>query len=213
MKKYDDLAKIAELRDRGVLSEEEFQQEKSKILQDEDTSFARFFQPPPGEELLFGLKEDMYCMLLHLSQFLIVFPPFGIAVPILLWFLGKEKSEWVDRHGRVIFNWWISFLIYFVISAVLASVIIGVYLMLALVACAIIFPIVCAVKASEGIIWTYPLSIDFFGVKNFSPKKAENQSTTPEQTPHPKDVEPPQNDDMHFNAGKYQSPSIAEKYR
>jgi len=214
MKKYDDLAKIAELRDRGVLSEEEFQQEKSKILQDEGTSFARFFQPPPGEELLFGMKEDTYCMLLHLSQFLIVMiPPFGIAAPILLWFLGKEKSEWVDRHGRVIFNWWISFLIYFVISAILTTVIVGVYLMLALMACAVIFPIICAVKASEGIIWTYPLSFDFFGVKNSSPGKAEKQNTTREQDVNSKEVESPLSTDMHFNADKYQSPSIAEKYR
>ncbi len=212
MKKYDDLAKIAELRDRGILTEEEFQQEKSKILQDEATSFSRFFQPP-GEELLFGLKEDTYCMLLHLSQFLIVFPPFGIAVPIVLWFLGKEKSEWVDRHGRVIFNWWISFLIYFVISGILVSVIIGVYLMLALMVCAVIFPIVCAVKASEGIIWTYPLSFDFFGVKNFSPRKAENQNTTAEHAANSKDAESPQQTGTHFKADKYQSPPIADKYR
>ena len=213
MKKYDNLAKIAELRDRGILTEEEFQQEKSKILQDEVTSFSRFFQPP-GEELLFGLKEDTYCMLLHLSQFLIVMiPPFGIAVPITLWFLGKEKSEWVDRHGRVIFNWWISFLIYFVISAILVSVIIGVYLMLALMACAMIFPIVCAVKASEGIIWTYPLSFDFFGVKNFSPRKAEKQNTTAERAASSKDAESPQQTGTHFKADKYQSPPIADKYR
>ena len=85
--------------------------------------------------------------------------------------------------------------------------------MLALMACAVIFPIVSAVKASEGILWTYPLSFDFFGVKNSSPGKAEKQNTPREHDVNSKGVEPPQATDMHFHADKYQSPSIADKYR
>ena len=48
MKKYENLAKIAELRDRGVLTEEEFQREKTKILETEKKSFKQFFQSPDG---------------------------------------------------------------------------------------------------------------------------------------------------------------------
>jgi len=205
MKKYDDLAKLAELRDRGILSEEEFQQEKAKILQDNGTSFARFFQPP-GEQFLFGLKEDTYCMLLHLSQFLTFFiPPFGIVVPIVLWFLGKEKSDWVDRHGRVLFNWWISFLIYFAICVGLSYLFIGFPLLLALVVCAIVFPIVVAVKASEGILWTYPLSFDFFGIGKPDTQNSRSPKSRTEQPNREKtaDKKPSQKFDTHFNPNKY----------
>ncbi len=210
MKKYDDLAKIAELRERGVLSEEEFQREKNKILQSEGSSFQQFFQPQGGE-LPLGLDENTYCMVLHLSQFLVaVFGPFGIIATILLWFLGREKSDWVDKHGRAIFNWWISFLIYMAISIALWPVYIGFLLMPALVICAIVFPIVCAVKASEGIIWTYPMSIDFFGVgrpenKAATPHRSASQSAAPESGPT-KDVE------THFKSNKYDSTNFKDKY-
>ena len=214
MKKYDALDKIANLRDRGILSEEEFQREKLKILQGDENSFSRFFQPP-GEQLLFGLKEDKYCMLIHLSQFLFFIPPlspFGIAVPVFLWFFDKEKSEWIDLHGRVLFNWWISLLIYFVVCVGLLYVFIGAPLMLGLLALAIIFPIVVAVKASEGILWTYPLSFDFFGVGKPEHRSNRNSKSQAEPNRKPSDEKPSPNAEMHFNPDKYQSPSISDKY-
>ncbi len=210
MKKYDDLAKIAELRERGVLSEEEFQREKNKILQSEGSSFRQVFQPP-GSELPLGWDENTYCMVMHLSQFLVaVLGPFGLVAPILLWFLGREKSNWIDKQGRVIFNWWISLLIYMTISAALCFLWIGLPLVLACFVCAIVFPIVCAVKASEGIIWTYPMSIDFFGVgrpetESTRARRSASQSAAPESG-QTKDVE------THFKSNKYDSTNFKDKY-
>jgi len=202
--KYDDLTKIAELRDRGILTEEEFQREKTKILQNDGISFSQFFQSP-DEPLLFGMKEDTYCTLMHLSQFLIFFfPPLGVIVPMTLWFLGREKSEWVDLHGRTLFNWWISFLIYFAICVGLCMVWIGYPLIPVLLVCAVIFTIVTAIKTSEGIVRAYPLSFDFFGVGergSQSHRTAKSQAEKPNQkTP---DEKPPQNFDSHFNPDKY----------
>ena len=212
MKKYENLAKIAELRDRGVLTEEEFQREKAKILEAEEKSLKQIFQAPEGG-LLFGLQEDAYCTLLHLSQFCIpALPPFGVAVPIVLWFLGRGNSAKVDQCGRIIFNWLISALIYFGVSAALCYIVIGFALLPILVICAIAFPIIAAVKASEGMLWHYPLSIDFFDAGTVYSQKTQTArgESAPKNTGENSAQE---SKDLHFKSNKYESTSFSDKYR
>ena len=55
-----------------------------------------------------------------------------------------------------------SALIYAVISLILVEVDFGVLLMAALAILSIIFPIIGGVKATEGEVWSYPLSIRIF---------------------------------------------------
>ena len=62
--KYDDLKILSELKEKGVITEEEFQREKTKILNEDrksDTS-GGFCKP------LFGLDEKTYLTLMHISQ-------------------------------------------------------------------------------------------------------------------------------------------------
>ena len=211
MKKYENLAKIAELRDRGVLTEEEFQREKAKILEAEEKSLKQIFQTPDGG-LLFGLQEDAYCMVMHLSQFCIpAFPPFGVAVPIVLWFLGRKESDKVEVGGRILFNWLVSALIYLVVSAALVYVIIGIPLLLGLLVCAIVFPILAAVKASEGQVWKYPLCIDFFGAAEAVSRI--NQTPSDETSKKRTYTESEKPEDLHFKSNKYESTNFSDKYR
>ncbi len=118
---------------------------------------------PPSNNDLFGMEPNTYCMLLHLSQLLVfAVPVFGLVVPIVLWALNKDKNPMVDAHGKMVLNWLLSELVYTVASIVLAFVFIGVLTLLAVVALAMIFPIIGGIKAKDGILWQYPLTIPFF---------------------------------------------------
>jgi uncharacterized Tic20 family protein len=101
-------------------------------------------------------------MLLHLSQLLMfVLPVLGIAAPIVLWAINRDKDAQVDLHGKMILNWLLSAFIYSVVGVVLAFVLVGFVVILAVVIASIVFPIVGGVKANDGIFWKYPLCITF----------------------------------------------------
>jgi uncharacterized Tic20 family protein len=118
---------------------------------------------PASEPEVFGMKPNTYCMLLHLSQLLdCCAPPCGIIAPIVMWAIGKDKNVCVDQHGKVVLNWTISCIIYLFVCLPLCLLLIGIPLLLALVVLSIVFPIIGAVKANDGIVWKYPLSIEFF---------------------------------------------------
>ena len=58
-------------------------------------------------------------------------------------------------------NWIISGIIYAILCCLLIIVIAGMPLLIALFVVGIIFPIVGAIKANDGIVWNYPLTITF----------------------------------------------------
>ena len=119
--------------------------------------------PFPAEPDLFGMKTDTYCMLIHLSQLLGLVsagvPLVGLIVSIVLWAIAKDRSPLVDQHGKIVLNWSISLLIYIVVAAI---TIIGLLIVPILIVLGLVFPIIGAVKANEGVVWKYPLSIAFF---------------------------------------------------
>lgn len=102
-------------------------------------------------------------LLLHLSQLANVFLfPVGVIVPIVIWQTQKEKIPALDAHGKMVVNWMISSTIYGFISVILIfAFFIGLIPLLALAICGIIFPIVGGIKANNGELWEYPLTIKF----------------------------------------------------
>ncbi|BBM03014.1 DUF4870 domain-containing protein [Microbulbifer sp. GL-2] len=110
-----------------------------------------------------GLELNTFLMLLHLSQLAwIIIPGAGFVLPIIMWATTRDHSTDIDRHGKMIFNWMLSLLIYSVVSAILIVVGIGILALLVLALINIIFIIIGAIKASEGALWRYPISIPFF---------------------------------------------------
>ena len=71
--------------------------------------------------LPFGLGESSY---LALMSFLIFLPYVGWIAPIIMWAMGKDISESVNRQGKYILNWYISWFIY--------SFILGIFLVVCL---------------------------------------------------------------------------------
>ena len=119
-----------------------------------------------------GMELNQYCMLMHLSQFSGFFIPFGgIVIPIVMWSVNKDEYVEVDQHGKRIMNWIISSLIYtlialsiFLFSIATESFVfisIGILLLVALVACSIVFIILGSTRSFKGEIYNYPMSINF----------------------------------------------------
>ena len=115
----------------------------------------------PSESLQTADEKQMG-LFLHLSQLVnLIVPMGGVVVPILIWQLKKEEIPGLDAHGKMVTNWIISSFIYMIVSIVLAFVLIGFLTMLIVAVLAIVFPIVGAMKANNGELWEYPLTIKF----------------------------------------------------
>ena len=119
-------------------------------------------EPAPIEYKPWGMETNQFCMLMHLSQFAgFVVPMGGLILPIVMWTTNKDKSDIVNQHGKNILNWIISSFIYIIVSLILMFVLIGFVTIFAIAICSLIFTIVGAVKANNGEVYKYPLSIPF----------------------------------------------------
>lgn len=157
---YDQLDHLADLRQRGVITEEEFQAEKAKLLNAGQAAPAA----APAAARFWGMEENTFCMLLHLAALgNYVFPFGGVILQIVMWATNKDASPAIDAHGKIVINWMISLFIYTVVSVLLCLVFIGIPMLIALFICDLVFAIMGAVKANNGVVWKYPMSIRFLG--------------------------------------------------
>lgn len=107
--------------------------------------------------------DNSLLVITHLCQLLTYFTGFGgLIVPIILWATQKDKVESMDVHGKAIINFQISIIIYFIISIPLILAFgLGILMLIGLGIIALIFPIINAIKASNGESPYYPLSFNF----------------------------------------------------
>ena len=106
--------------------------------------------------------EKQMGMFIHLSRLLDAFIfPVGAIVTIVLWQTQKDKMPALDAHGKMAANWLISSVIYGAVSIVLMFVLIGFLTAFALWIMMIVFPIIGGIKANNGELWEYPLTIKF----------------------------------------------------
>jgi uncharacterized protein len=153
--KYSQLEQLNNLREKGAISEEEYQIEKEKILNSD-------YKVTLTKSNTLGIETNVYCMLIHLSQLCgFLFPLAGMVVPIVLWVINKDNNEQIDRHGKIVLNWIISSIIYFGVLALLCIILIGIPLIIAFGIANIVFIILGAIKANSGEYYKYPFSIEF----------------------------------------------------
>ncbi|EGF29918.1 DUF4870 domain-containing protein [Rhodopirellula baltica] len=105
---------------------------------------------------------NTWAMILHFSQFAgYVVPIAGFLAPIVIWQLKKEDIPSLDLHGRNVTNWLITQFLLSVLCWILLFVGIGVLGFLILAVLSVIFPIIGGIKASQGEVWKYPMTIRF----------------------------------------------------
>lgn len=155
----EEIEKLNSLKQNGAISEDEYQKAIKSVLAEHQSAREKFSN-------VFGSASsdvNLWSMFIHLSQFCgYIVPLAGMVVPIVLWQIKKTDSEMIDKHGRIVTNWIISELIYAIVFALLCLIIIGIPLLLVLSIVGIVFPIIGGIKANNGEVWPYPLSIKFF---------------------------------------------------
>ncbi len=153
----DEIERLERLRTDGALSDEEFQEAKSRVIQGDANSDSSFVNP----DEVFGMDSKTWCMMMHLSQLLNFAAGAGTVVPIVMWLVSKEKNADADRHGVAILNWIITFILLMIVSGVLTIVGIGIIGLIVFAILSVVFPIIGAIKSINGEFWEYPMSIKF----------------------------------------------------
>ena len=118
--------------------------------------------PPPPQSpysqspALSPSDEKLWATLIHLGGIFFSFIPALIGYLIL-----KDKGPFVRAHTATALNFQITMAIAYVVGIVLTFLIIGIFILIAVWAVTIIFSIIAAVKANQGQLYTYPLTIKF----------------------------------------------------
>ena len=108
------------------------------------------------------MRQDRSLLVItHLSQLLDLVTGFGgFLVPLILWLTQRERVLAMDEHGKSIMNFQISMFIYALICVPLVLLFgLGVLGLIAIAILCLVFPIINAIKASNGEQPSYPLSI------------------------------------------------------
>ncbi len=169
----EELDALRKLRDAGTITDEQYERGRTRLLGGE---------PPPAAPAVPAAQphrdwdEDEerryqrarrkrardWAMVLHLSLLAgHAVPLGGIIAPFVIWQTQKGELPELDAHGKNAANWLLSLLLYAAVSLPLCLLGVGIVMLLVLGALGMVFPVIAAIKANEGQVWRYPLSISF----------------------------------------------------
>ena len=101
-------------------------------------------------------NDKLWNVLCHLSAFLGV----GLILPLIVFLVTKDdEGSTIPAHAKETLNFHISLFIYAVIGAILAVMVVGIFILMAVALGGIILAIIGAVKASNEELYHYPLTI------------------------------------------------------
>ena len=100
----------------------------------------------------------MLCHLLALCGYVGI--PFGnIVGPLVIWLIKKDEYPFVDDQGKESINFQITMTLAGVVCGVLFLVVIGLFLLLALLVVNLVFIIIATIKANNGEAYRYPFCL------------------------------------------------------
>jgi uncharacterized Tic20 family protein len=88
---------------------------------------------------------------------------------LFIWLIKRDEDPFVEFNSREALNFQLSMLIYGLVSALLVIVLIGIVLILAVGIFSFVMAIVAAVKAANGELYRYPLTMRM--VKPYEPRQ------------------------------------------
>jgi Uncharacterized protein conserved in bacteria len=120
--------------------------------------------PPPPENQyqqnppLNPTDEKLWATLVHIGGIVFGFLPALIGYLVL-----KDRGPFVRQHTATALNFQISLIIYEIALAIISVITLGIgaILYIPLGIAALVFMIIAAVKANQGLPYTYPLTIKF----------------------------------------------------
>jgi len=118
---------------------------------------------PPPQVSVTASNTRTWSVLCHASALLGLFFHFlgHIFGPLIVWLAKRGDAAEIDAHGKESLNFQLSMLIYDAIAAILCIVLIGIPILIGLWVLNTVLVIVASIKASEGQLYRYPLTIRF----------------------------------------------------
>lgn len=113
---------------------------------------------PPGFPETWERNWAVCC---HLGGFAgLVLPGLGhVVVPLVLWLVRRDRSAFVEHHGREALNFQLSITLYAIVATALMWVLIGFLLILAVLGVQFVFMVLASIAASQGERYRYPLTL------------------------------------------------------
>jgi uncharacterized Tic20 family protein len=102
---------------------------------------------------------EVLCHVLGFAGFVLPFA--NIWAPLIVWLMKKAESPSVDAHGKEAINFQISMTIWVLLCAASWLVLIGIVLLPAALITGIVLTVIGTIKASNGELYRYPLTIRF----------------------------------------------------
>ncbi|HZI96035.1 MAG TPA: DUF4870 domain-containing protein [Actinomycetales bacterium] len=103
--------------------------------------------------------ERNWGMAAHLSSFAAAYVALGFLGPLVVLLVAGDRSPFVRRHAVEALNFNLTWLLYIVVAGILAVILIGLPILVALGIGYLVLVIVASVEASRGGEYRYPLTI------------------------------------------------------
>jgi uncharacterized Tic20 family protein len=116
---------------------------------------------PPGQPPLSADQERLWAMLAHLLSFVAAYLFLGFVAPLVVLLVFGPRSAYVRAHAVESLNFNLTWLLYGIVAVILALLLIGILILIALGIAYVVLVIIASVKANNGELYRYPLTIRF----------------------------------------------------
>jgi uncharacterized Tic20 family protein len=79
--------------------------------------------------------------------------------PLIIWLVKKNEDPYIDEQGKEAVNFQITMMIAALVCIPLVFLLIGIPLLFAVAIVAVVFPILAAIKTSDGQHYQYPFAL------------------------------------------------------
>ena len=100
-------------------------------------------------------------MLAHLLSFVAAYLALGFVAPLVVLLVFGPRSAYVRAHAVESLNFNLSWLLYAIVAVVLAFLLIGIPILIALGLAYLVLVVIASVRANNGEFFRYPLTIRF----------------------------------------------------
>ena len=116
---------------------------------------------PPGQPPLSADQERLWAMLAHLLSFVAAYIALGFLAPLIVLLVFGPRSAFVRANAVESLNFNLSWLLYAVVGAILIFLVIGIFILIALGIAYVVLIIIASIRANDGQLYRYPLTIRF----------------------------------------------------
>jgi uncharacterized Tic20 family protein len=117
--------------------------------------------PPPGQPSMSPDQERLWAMLAHLLSFVAAYLFLGFVAPLIVLLVFGPRSAYVRAHAVESLNFNLTWLLYGIVGVILAFLLIGIPILIALGIAYLVLVVIASVRANNGEFFRYPLTIRF----------------------------------------------------